>query len=73
MERARDAMQGGAADRHDARRLKETLIGKGLKPGKDSATFEAEGAEHNEEHGPPDGPILEFLFPRKAKMTRGEP
>lgn len=49
----------------DARLLKETLLKKGWRSGKDLTYFEAEGAEHNEtawaervEH------ILRFLFPR---------
>jgi len=50
----------------DARLLKETLIKKGWKPGKDLSYFEAEGAEHNEAAWAARVErILTFLFPRK--------
>ncbi|MEK6281016.1 MAG: alpha/beta hydrolase-fold protein [Acidobacteriota bacterium] len=49
-----------------ARLLKDTLVKKGWKSGKDLAYFEAEGAEHNESAWAERvGPILTFLFPRK--------
>jgi predicted alpha/beta superfamily hydrolase len=49
-----------------ARLLKETLIKKGWKPGKDLKYFEAEGAEHNERAWAARAEqMLEFLFPRK--------
>lgn len=49
----------------DARLLKEMLIRKGWKPGKDLSYFEAEGAEHNERAWAARVErILEFLFPR---------
>lgn len=52
---------------NDARLLKETLIKKGWKLGKDLSYFEAEGAEHNERAWAARMErILEFLFPRKA-------
>ncbi len=48
-----------------ARLLKDTLIKKGWKLGKDFNYFEAEGAEHNERAWAARiGGILEFLFPR---------
>ena len=49
-----------------ARLLRDTLIGKGWKPGKDLKYFEAEEAEHNERAwAARAATILEFLFPRK--------
>ena len=49
-----------------ARLLKETLIKKGWKSGKDLKYFEAQGAEHNERAWAARvEQILEFLFPRK--------
>jgi predicted alpha/beta superfamily hydrolase len=49
----------------DARLLRETLIKKGWKQGKDLNYFEAEGAEHNETAWAARVErILEFLFPR---------
>ena len=49
----------------DARFLKETLINKGWKLGKDLSYFEAEGAEHNERAWAARvEQILKFLFPR---------
>jgi len=49
-----------------ARLLKETLIKKGWKPGKDLEYFEAQGAEHNERAWAARvEKILEFLFPSK--------
>jgi predicted alpha/beta superfamily hydrolase len=49
-----------------ARLLRDTLVGKGWKPGKDLKYFEAEGAEHNERAwAARAATILEFLFPRK--------
>jgi predicted alpha/beta superfamily hydrolase len=51
----------------DARVLKEALVRKGWKPGRDLSYFEADGAEHNERAWAARvEPILEFLFPRKA-------
>ena len=51
----------------DARLLKEALIRKGWKPGKDLSYFEADGAEHNERAWAARvESILEFLFPRRA-------
>jgi predicted alpha/beta superfamily hydrolase len=51
----------------DARVLKEALVRKGWKPGRDLSYFEADGAEHNERAWAARvAPILEFLFPRKA-------
>ena len=51
----------------DARLLKEALIRKGWKPGKDLSYFEAGGAEHNERAWAARvESILEFLFPRRA-------
>jgi predicted alpha/beta superfamily hydrolase len=49
-----------------ARLLKETLIKKGWRPGRDLNYFEAEGAEHNERAwaGRVEG-ILAYLFPQK--------
>ena len=50
----------------DARLLKETLIRRGWKLGKDLRYFEAEGAEHNERAWAARvESILAFLFPRK--------
>jgi predicted alpha/beta superfamily hydrolase len=50
----------------DVRLLKETLVKKGWKPGKDLSYFEAEGAEHNEAAWAARVErILTFLFPRK--------
>lgn len=51
---------------HDARLLKETLVKKGWRLGKDLNYFEAEGAEHNERAwaGRVEG-ILAYLFPQK--------
>ncbi len=50
-----------------ARLLKERLIGKGWKPGKDLKYVEAEGAEHNERAWADRAEqMLEFLFPRKV-------
>ena len=49
-----------------ARLLKETLIKKGWKSGKDLKYFEAQGAEHSERAWAARfEQILEFLFPRK--------
>ena len=49
----------------DARLLKDALIRKGWKAGKDLSYFEAEGAEHNERSWAARMErILEFLFPR---------
>jgi predicted alpha/beta superfamily hydrolase len=49
----------------DARLLKETLVTKGWRPGKDLSYFEAEGAEHHERAWAERMPsILKFLFPR---------
>jgi predicted alpha/beta superfamily hydrolase len=49
-----------------ARLLKQTLIAKGWKEGKDFKYFEAEGAEHNERAWAARiDQILEFLFPGK--------
>ena len=51
----------------DARLLKETLIKKGWKLGRDFTYFEAEGAEHNERAWAARvEQILKFLFPRKG-------
>ncbi len=51
----------------DARLLKEALIRKGWKPGKDLSYFEAGGVEHNERAWAARvESILEFLFPRRA-------
>jgi predicted alpha/beta superfamily hydrolase len=51
---------------NDARLLKETLIKKGWKVGKDLSYFEAAGAEHNEgAWAARVESILTFLFPRK--------
>ncbi len=51
---------------NDARLLKETLVKKGWKVGKDLSYFEAAGAEHNEgAWAARVEPILTFLFPRK--------
>ena len=48
----------------DARLLKDTLVKKGWRPGKDLTYFEAEGAEHNETAWAARvEQILEFLFP----------
>jgi predicted alpha/beta superfamily hydrolase len=48
----------------DARLLKDTLVKKGWRPGKDLTYFEAQGAEHNETAWAERvGQILEFLFP----------
>jgi hypothetical protein len=59
---AEEAQQGVT----DARLLKETLIKKGWKLGKDLSYFEAEGAEHNEAAWAARVErILTFLFPRK--------
>ncbi|HYJ85137.1 MAG TPA: alpha/beta hydrolase-fold protein [Pyrinomonadaceae bacterium] len=50
----------------DARLLKDTLIKKGWKSGKDLQYFEAEGAEHNESAWAQRVErILTFLYPRK--------
>jgi predicted alpha/beta superfamily hydrolase len=50
----------------DARLLKEALVKKGWKPGKDLSYFEAEGAEHNEAAWAARVErILTFLFPPK--------
>lgn len=50
----------------DARLLRDTLVKKGWKLGKDLNYFEAEGAEHNEAAWAARvESILEFLFPRK--------
>ena len=58
-EEARQAVDG-------ARLLKETLLKKGWKLGKDLSYFEAEGAQHNEQAwAARTEQILEFLFPRK--------
>jgi predicted alpha/beta superfamily hydrolase len=49
----------------DARLLKDTLLKKGWRSGKDLAYFEAEGAEHNETAWAERvEQILKFLFPR---------
>jgi predicted alpha/beta superfamily hydrolase len=49
----------------NARLLKEALVRKGWRPGKDLSYFEAEGAEHNERAWAVRvEPILKFLFPR---------
>jgi len=49
-----------------ARLLKETLLKKGWRLGKDLSYFEAEGAEHNEQAwAARTAQILEFLFPKK--------
>ncbi len=49
----------------NARLLKETLVRKGWRLGKDLSYFEAEGAEHNERAWATRmEPILKFLFPR---------
>jgi predicted alpha/beta superfamily hydrolase len=49
----------------NARLLKDTLVRKGWRPGKDLSYFEAEGAEHNERAWAARvEPILRFLFPR---------
>jgi predicted alpha/beta superfamily hydrolase len=49
----------------NARLLKETLLRKGWRLGKDLSYFEAEGAEHNERAWAIRmEPILKFLFPR---------
>jgi predicted alpha/beta superfamily hydrolase len=49
-----------------ARLLKETLIKKGWKLGRDLKYFEAEGAEHNERAwAARSDQMLQFLFPRK--------
>ena len=51
----------------DARLLKDTLVRKGWKPGRDLQYFEAEGAEHNESAWAERVErILTFLFPRKV-------
>jgi predicted alpha/beta superfamily hydrolase len=51
---------------NDARLLKDTLVKKGWKLGKDLKYLEAEGAEHNESAWAARVElILEFLFPRK--------
>ncbi len=51
---------------NDARLLKETLVKKGWKVGKDLSYFEAAGAEHNEgAWAARVESILTFLFPRK--------
>lgn len=50
----------------DARLLRDTLIKKGWRSGRDLKYFEAEGAEHNESAWAARvEPILSFLFPRK--------
>ena len=50
----------------DARQLRDTLVRKGWKAGKDLNYFEAEGAEHNEAAWAARvEQILTFLFPRK--------
>jgi enterochelin esterase-like enzyme len=50
----------------DVRLLRDTLVRKGWKPGKDLEYFEAEGAEHNESAWAERVErILTFLFPRK--------
>ena len=49
----------------NTRLLKDTLVRKGWRPGKDLSYFEAEGAEHNERAWAARvEPILRFLFPR---------
>jgi len=49
----------------NARLLKETLVRKGWRLGKDLSYFEAEGAEHNERAWATRmEPVLKFLFPR---------
>ena len=49
-----------------ARLLRDALVAKGWKPGKDLKYLEAEGAEHNERAwAARAATILEFLFPRK--------
>ncbi len=51
----------------DARLLRDTLVKKGWKSGKDLQYFEAEGAEHNESAWAERVErILTFLFPRKV-------
>ena len=51
---------------NDTRLLRDTLIKKGWKLGKDLDYFEAEGAEHNEAAWAARvDSILTFLFPRK--------
>lgn len=63
--------EGGHAEEaqqavNGARLLKDTLIKKHWKPGKDLAYYEAEGAEHNERAWAARvESILTFLFPRK--------
>jgi predicted alpha/beta superfamily hydrolase len=62
---------GNAADAQkavsDARLLRDTLVKKGWKSGKDLQYFEAEGAEHNESAWAERVErILTFLFPRKV-------
>jgi hypothetical protein len=50
----------------DARLLREALVKKGWRLGKDLKYFEAEGDEHNEKAWAQRvEPILTFLFPRK--------
>ena len=50
----------------DARLLRDALIKKGWRIGKDLSYFEAEGAEHNEAAWAARvESILTFLFPRK--------
>lgn len=57
-----DAQKGVA----DARLLRDTLIKKGWRSGRDLRYFEAEGAEHNESAWADRvEPILSFLFPGK--------
>ena len=52
----------------DVRLLKETLVKKGWKPGKDLNYFEAEGAEHNEAAWAARVErILTFLFPQDVR------
>ena len=49
----------------NVRLLRDTLVRKGWRPGKDLSYFEAEGAEHNERAWAARvEPILRFLFPR---------
>ena len=49
----------------NARLLRDTLVRKGWRPGKDLSYFEAEGAEHSERAWAARiKPILRFLFPR---------
>ena len=51
---------------NDARLLRDTLVKKGWRVGKDLDYFEAEGAEHNEAAWAARvESILTFLFPRK--------